>query len=236
MAEVTPSYDDLINSPSFKSDLASLNQALLGSLKQFGAPQFLNGNLFYEHRSEGFADAPLSPDMDEKRRRLFEIARRGKSLLEIGVNGGHSLLLAKLANPALKCTGIDICKQISPNWGRVDVYTPRAMQWLKTRFPGDFVFHMGDSLLEAPRFAVTNPEAQIDILHVDGDKQTYFRDIVNLMPVLHKESLIVVDDTNLRTVQGMVKSLIAAGLVEVHPDYTDASTQRYQHMILRLKM
>lgn len=232
MARPNGSYEALISSKTFRDDLAGLNAHLLEALRLFKAPRRLNGNLFYAHKQRDFDSAPLHPEMEEKRRRLMEIARRGKSLLEIGVNGGHSLLPAKHANPDLQCTGIDICRQIDPSWGRVDIYTPAAMAWLKERFPGDFTFLVGDSRLKAPEFAVTHEGPPIDILHVDGAKETYLRDIVNLLPVLHDKSLIVVDDTQLRVVRRTVRRLVAAGLARRHPDYPDDGTEKYQHIVL----
>lgn len=226
-------YDDIVESASFQADLAALNGALCAALERCGAPMKLNGNLFYSHLQAGFADAPLHPDMEEKRRRFCDIAQRGTRLLEIGVNGGHSLLLAKSANPDLKCGGIDICQQLDPAWARVDVYVPAAMAWLQARFRGDFTFIRGNSLVEAPRFRLENPEEKIDILHVDGDKATYLQDIVNLLPALHGESLIVVDDTNLRLVRRTVRSLIKGGLVRVHPEFEGTGSQRYQNMVLQ---
>lgn len=226
-------YDEVLASDDFQADLDSLNTALAAALARFKAPDYLNGNLFYAHLQSGFQSAPLLSTANAKRRRFFEIARHGTTLAEIGVNGGHSLLLAKSANPKLKCIGIDICRQIDPSWARVDVYVPVAMQWLRNRFPGDFQFLIGDSRLEAPRLAVEQPDIRLDILHVDGAKDTYLRDVVNLLPLMHRETLIVMDDSNLKPVQRAIKQLVATKLVEMHPDFPPETDEKYQHAIMR---
>ena len=181
-------YATLIGSDTFQSDLASLNAALCDVLRRNGVEPILNGNLLYDHLQPDFWRGPLDPRAEAKRARMVKAACSGETLFEIGINGGHSLLLAKSANPALRCIGLDICRQVCSQWARVDLYVPVAMDWLQTRFPGDFRFIMGDSRLECPRFAVENPEERIGILHVDGAKETCFRDIVNLMPPLTRDS------------------------------------------------
>jgi hypothetical protein len=227
------SYEDVINSSKFKEDLFDLNKTLHDFLVARGEKPILNGNLFYASLRPNFLELQLDPDTEAKRRRLAAIARRGSTLLEIGVNGGHSLLLAKHANPDLRCIGIDICARLDPAWARVDLYVPVAMQWLTERFPGSFRFFRGNSLLECPRLAVEEPELQVDILHVDGDKDTYFRDIVNLLPLLRPHSIIVVDDTNLPRVQLCVRRLLRSEFFEMHSDFPEERDQKYQHVILR---
>lgn len=232
-ADQQPDYEHLIASEAFLADLRGLNSALVQSLSNCGAPLRLNGNLFYAHLQNGFVDAPLLQEAEGKRRRFVEIARRGSTFAEIGVNGGHSLLLAKSANPALKCIGIDICQQIDPSWARVDVYVPVAMKWLRKRFPGDFRFLVGDSRLEAPRLAVEHPETRLDVLHVDGAKDTYLRDVLNLLPLMHRDTLVVVDDSNLGEVRTAIRQMVATKLFELHADFPPETSEKYQHMVLR---
>ncbi len=226
-------YAELIGSETFQSDLNALNAALCDVLRREGVDPILNGNLLYDHLQPEFWKGPLEPRAEPKRARMAKAARSGETLFEIGVNGGHSLLLAKSANSALRCIGLDVCRQVDPEWARVDLYVPVAMEWLQTRFPGDFRFIVGDSRLECPRFAVENPEERIDILHVDGAKETYFRDIVNLMPLLTRESMIIVDDSNMFIVKNCIRQLIRAGIAELHPDFPRMKAGLLQNTVLR---
>jgi predicted O-methyltransferase YrrM len=59
--------------------------------------------------------------MFEKQKLLFNLAKKNKSVLEIGVYMGHSLLIMLLANPKLKITCIDI----------EDHYSLPAIKYLK---------------------------------------------------------------------------------------------------------
>lgn len=226
-------YDDVINSALFKKELASLNSALAGSLVAQGAPPVLNGNLFYTHLQPDFQHSELHCDIDKKRRSFSELAQRGETLFEIGVNGGHSLLLAKHSNQSLKCWGVDVCEQLDPNWARVDIYVPTAMSWLQENYPGDFQFFVGNSLSAVPEFVIKHPDLRIDLFHVDGDKLTYLRDIVNMMPLLHEESLIIVDDINLGVVRSQIRQLLRAGIIDVHGGVKTDSSQRYRHAVFK---
>ena len=233
-ATIPASYDAMIASSEWTEDLRSLNAALAEALRAADCEPILCGNLFYLHRQADFETAPLEPDFDHKRRRFFEIARQGGTMIEIGVNGGHSLLLAKSANPALRLIGIDICRSRGEGSPRGDIYVPVAMRWLETRFPGDFRFRVGDSRVEAPRFAIENPDERIDILHVDGAKATYLCDIVNLLPVLHEGTILVIDDSELPEVRKYIRALTRAGIAEPHPKFRGGRLQRYRHAIMRI--
>ena len=226
-------YDDCLASPAFRENLNDLNARLAFRLRRFDAPEELNGNLFYDHLTPNFVDAELDPKCEDKRRRLFEIARRGDLMVEIGVNGGHSLFLAKSANPDLRIIGIDIARQVRRRWARVDVYVPEAMRWFTEKYPGDCRFIIGDSRLEAPRLAVEYPETRIDILHVDGAKSTYFTDVVNLLPLMHPGTIIILDDSNITMVRRCARQLIRAGLVEHHPEFPPETELAHQHLILK---
>ena len=155
---------------------------------------------------------PPEGGFDPKRRNFFELARRSSHLFEIGVNGGHSMLLALMANPALKCTGVDVCKQLRPRWARVDIYVPAAFAWLKYKFRDRVEFITGNSLVEAPAYQLAHPDAQIDFLHLDGSKNTHLRECLAVHPVLSPGAYVVHDDYNLRSVRMSDRQLRKIGM------------------------
>jgi hypothetical protein len=111
-------YDAMVSAPGWRRQLALLNNRLKDALIAAGAPVCLSGNLFYDNLQPRFWEAELLADCDAKRRRLFTLAQQATTYFEVGVNGGHSMFLALSANPALVGTGVDLCKRISPKWGR----------------------------------------------------------------------------------------------------------------------
>ena len=194
-------YDDLLSSAQWNENLRDLNQYVAHSLAQVGEPPALNGNLFYEHRATGFQTQPFIERFEPKRRNFFELARRSTRLFEIGVNAGHSMLLALMANPEIKCVGVDVCQRLNRRWARVDIYVPAAFNWLRYKFPDRVELIKGNSLIEAPAYALRHPDAKIDFLHLDGAKDTHLREVLALHALMPSGAFIVHDDSNLRPVR-----------------------------------
>ena len=230
----TVPYQKLINSSNFMNDLDELNHALVAKLQQFGEEARINGNLFYDHALKDFHLQPLTDKgLEVKRRRLYKAARRSNSMLEIGVNGGHSALLALSSNEKLHLTGIDICRQLVNTWCRVDVYVPKAFGWLASRFKDRVTLIEGHSLVESARYA-TNPfSRKIDLLHLDGAKDNYYKEFLLLRPRLSSDCLVILDDSNMPVVNDIVCKLISDGLLYEHPDFPEMKESNvYRNSIL----
>lgn len=194
-------YDDLISSSIWKDNLQDLNHYVADSLERAGKPAILNGNLFYKHLARDFCTLPYNEEFDPKRRNFFELARRSSCLFEIGVNAGHSMLLALLANPELNCVGVDVCERLNPRWAHVDIYVPAAFNWLRYKFGGRVNLIKGNSLIETPRFQLENPNSAVDFLHLDGAKDTHLREAIAIGGLMPPGAYIVHDDFNLRNVR-----------------------------------
>jgi hypothetical protein len=143
----------------------------------------LDGNLFYVHQDAGFADSPPDPRHRAKRDRFRAAVDGRRRLLEVGVNGGHSALLALSENPTLEFHGVDICEH---------AYVKPAVAWLENEFPGRVFFYPGDCLTVLP--SLVRRRLSCDVFHVDGAKHTYYDDIVNCSRMASAGSLVIVDD------------------------------------------
>src|SRR5579863_672981 len=83
-------------------------------VRQSGEP--LEGNIFYADLADHYADQPPDRDLAPARRNVWRAVRFKERLLEVGVNAGHSALLALSANPRLEYYGVDIMgTPIRPN-------------------------------------------------------------------------------------------------------------------------
>ena len=97
--------------------------------------------------------------MFEKQKLLFNLAKKNKSVLEIGVYMGHSLLIMLLANPKLKITCIDI----------EDHYSLPAIKYLKENFKeAEISFIKGDSVK-----LLKNIREDFDLFHIDGSHSPF---------------------------------------------------------------
>lgn len=122
------------------------------------------------------------PQMHGKQAALFRACKPARSVLEIGVHGGHSLLIALLANDTSTITCMDI--------GAYD-HTLPCVQYLQSQFPGRIVYLQGDSSTVLP-----GVHASFDVVHVDGDHsyEGVVRDVVQALRLSHENTTFVIDD------------------------------------------
>ena len=200
----------------FKEHLIKLNEKILDKLKECNVPKVLLGNLFYDHLEENFYEKTPSNFSIEKRIRLTKAANLSTNMFEIGVNGGHSALLALLSNDKLTYMGNDIMKFYPPEpLTHPEIYVKVAIDYLKNNFGNRVNFIIGDCLTEIPKYVdlimKDYPTFQIDLLHIDGGKDSYETDFMNMIPILKKGALIIFDDSNMYTINSMINNLIKNG-------------------------
>jgi hypothetical protein len=147
--------DDL--SEIYASPFVRRMRALNGFVRDSG--ERLEGGIFYWDGDSAYHDRPPSPDLAAARRNLWRSTRFKTSLLEVGVNAGHSALLALSGNPRLTYTGVDI---------GVHKYTHDCVRYLSKEFPGRVRYLQGDSREVLPELAAGRAEWNFDIYHVDG--------------------------------------------------------------------
>ena len=97
--------------------------------------------------------------MLEKQKLIFDLAKKNRSVLEVGVYMGHSLLIMLLANPKLKITCIDI----------ESYYSLPAVEYLKENFrDAEINFIKGDSVK-----LLKNIREDFDLFHIDGSHSPF---------------------------------------------------------------
>ena len=153
--DYTIKRDDLaeILAPSLIRRLAALNDLVRA------AGERLEGGIFYWHGDPDYYDRPPAADLAPARRNLWRAVRFKNSMLEIGVNAGHSALLALSANPGLLYTGVDLGEH---------QYTRECVDYLAAEFPGRVRYLEGDSRAVLPELAANRSAWDFDLYHVDG--------------------------------------------------------------------
>lgn len=211
------SYDSLLADEGWRADMLDLNRHLIDSMTRAGIEPRFGGSPFYRHmQAQSLLDSKFTTRGEVKRRRLFDMARRGRVLIEVGVNGGHGLLFQKWANPGIRAIGIDICAAVGHGHPRADIYCPVAMDWLSARFPGEMEFHVGNSTDVLAQIAAERPDVRVDLVRLDGARSQYYSDFMAIRPLLHDESLIVFDDPTWPVVRSTIERLMAEG--QIRPD------------------
>jgi Methyltransferase domain len=126
-------------------------------VKQSG--ERLEGNIFFGDLKDHYVDEPPDPDLAPARRNVWRAVRFKERLLEVGVNAGHSALLALSSNPRLEYYGVDIMSH---------PYTEPCVDFLKGEFPGRVHLFTGDSREVLPWLVSRRAELAFDVFHVDG--------------------------------------------------------------------
>ena len=119
----------------------------------------MEGNIFYADNAERYADQSPDRELAPARRNVWRAVRFKERLLEVGVNAGHSALLALSSKPRLEYYGVDIMSH---------AYTAECVDFLKGEFPGRVHLFTGDLREVLPWLVNRRAELGFDIFHIDG--------------------------------------------------------------------
>ena len=193
-----------VSSPTYLPDdylplLDELNRIAMGS----GAP--LEGNLFYFHHEPTPGRHNVYDYFEIKRRNFALACQESTRMLEIGLNGGHSALLALASG--VEFHGVDICYH---------PYTEPAAAFLKSKFANRFHFYKGDSLVVVPELAKRHSRLKFDMIHIDGHHGVDYchQDTMNAMELSAKEAWLLLDDTDLPDIAAYYNSLVQTGSLQ----------------------
>lgn len=183
--------------------LEELNEIVRAS----GAP--VEGNLYYEHHEPDLRLDTVTPRFAAKRANIAAAARNSRRMLEIGLNAGHSALLA--LSRGVELHSVDICAH---------AYTRPVADFLALVFGDRFHFYPGDSLEVLPRLHAENPQLTFDCFHIDGNHGLDFcrADMHNAYSLAEPGAWMVIDDTDLDYIDALYLSEVREGrLLEAAP-------------------
>lgn len=202
----------ILASDAFRRDLASLNAAIVAALTKAGEAPVINGNVLYANTVEAFEQAEFSEIMAAKRRALVAMAERARVFVEVGVAGGHAVLLALHANPDLHVVGIDMARRLRPFWPPVEVFVPAAAAWLEARFGPRFRLIRAEAVEGLRDLAQTRSHGPVDMLHLDGGKVTRLQELEAIWPALAERAWLMQGDYAHGRVRDATEEMIARGL------------------------
>lgn len=162
------------------------------------------GSLFY-HAMIDPLDRP-HPRLVGKRQNFALFAAAGETMLEVGVNVGHSLLLALAVNPRLHYVGVDLC---------VHPYSRRCLDYLRAHLGDRVELVEGNSRDVLPALIARRPHA-FDLVHIDGGHgfDVAYADMVNALELAREGGLILFDDTNLLSLEALCDYCVISGWVD----------------------
>lgn len=181
----------------------------------------VEGNCLYQHRSN-FQQFE-GKRYDEKkilRDNFFNIAKDAKNLLEIGLNGGHSMAIFFLSNPKLEVLSFDICEHN---------YVRDVAKYYNNKY--NFNFVEGSSLITIKEY---KNEKKYDIIHIDGghSEECVRNDLINCKRFCHKDTLMIFDDTNAVHISKILNEYCEKNFIK-EIDYSEDLKKCFFHRIFK---
>lgn len=181
----------------------------------------VEGNCLYQHKSnfQQFEDKRY----DEKkilRENFFNIVKDAKNLLEIGLNGGHSMAIFFLSNPKLEVLSFDICEHN---------YVRDVAKYYNNKY--NFNFVEGSSLITIKEY---KNEKKYDVIHIDGghSEECVRNDLINCKRFCHKDTLMIFDDTNAVHISKILNEYCEKNFIK-EIDYSEDLKKCFFHRIFK---
>ncbi len=175
-------------------------------------------------KSRGFS---LCPDPNEENDGHMSVQQKKqftkqlhpniRKIAEIGLNAGHS------ADHFFKrCPQLEQFVSFDINLYPV---TQSAVAYFCQKYPKQFQFIEGDSLVKVPEFSKQFPGVKFDLVYVDGchDFRWAMGDIVNGKSLAHKNTLLWVDDVHpdfANPVGQAIRFLETVGLIHIDDHFS----------------
>lgn len=159
----------------------------------------------------------------QKQKNIVDILSQNDfdNVLEIGFNAGFSALLMLMSNPSIKLTCVDI---------NMHKYTQVCFDQIKKDFNNiDIILDSSVNVL--PKLKISN--MKYDLIHIDGDHSLRGAkiDIDNSLELSVSGSMLLIDDTNIGHINGLVDDLVNQEIVR-NIDYHNS--ERYRHRCVQI--
>lgn len=157
-------------------------------------------------RVEGNLICDIKPDNyvisnnESKIKNLQYLCKNKKKIIEIGVNGCHSLLLMLLMNPMAEYLLFDLGNH---------KYTLPTLNYIKKQFPDTKInIILGNSIETISDYIRVNPNNinSYDLIHLDGGhtEDIFSQDYMNSRKLIRNKGIIIFDDYNMYNIKNFI--------------------------------
>ena len=132
-----------------------------------------------------------------------------KTILEIGLNAGHSA-----ENFFNNCPNLELFVSFDIN---MHEYVGYAVDYLSHKYDNRFLFIAGDSAVTVPQFFISHPDQLFDLIYVDGNHTFDYaiNDIIKCGMLAHPQTILWVDDYHDPAVQAAVRMLEQYSIIKI---------------------
>ena len=156
----------------------------------------VEGNLICDVRPDNYV---LNKNKS-KIKNLQYLCKNKKKIIEIGVNGCHSLLLMLLINPNAEYLLFDLGNH---------KYTIPTLKYIKTQFPTTKInIIFGNSVETMSEYIRVNQNNinSFDLIHLDGGhtENIFSQDYLNSKKLIVNKGIIIFDDYNMSNIKNFI--------------------------------
>lgn len=188
--------------------------------------ELVEGNLICDKTARNWN----SKRTGNKIKNLQYLCKNKRKIVEIGVNGCHSLLLMLLVNPDAEYLLFDLnCHQ----------YTVPTINYIKSAFPNTKInVIFGNSVETINKYIMENPNDlnSYDLFHLDGGhtENIFAYDYHHSKFLLNKENGIVIfDDYKMPSIQNFIHRKISENEIIEYMDDNIIKDEPYLHFIYK---
>jgi predicted O-methyltransferase YrrM len=162
---------------------------------------------------------------EDKIKNLQFLCLNKKKIMEIGINGCHSLIIMLLINPTADYLLFDL-----GNHG----YTRPIVKYVKEAFPETNINVIyGNSIDTIFNYIINNPDEinTYDLIHLDGGhtEDVFSQDYINSKKLLKKDGLVIFDDYDMLKIKNFIDEKISQNEIM---EYFDSNiTKNLKHFI-----
>ena len=180
----------------------------------------IEGNCLYQNTFEFHLD-----NKESLRYNLYTLCKSKNSILEVGFNGGHSVVLYLYSNPQIKIRSYDICSHRYPE---------KCANYIKEQNLYNFELIKGDS----SKTLKSNENKEIfDLIHVDGGHTVDLvkSDLINCKKFADKDTIVVFDDSYHSHIKAIIEDAIKFNFI-YEVDYKNLNLkENFYHRIFKYK-
>lgn len=158
----------------------------------------------HSSQNEGY----MTQKQKEQFQEFLEKNQHIESILEIGLNGGHSAdNFFQNCKKLKKFTSVDIC---------MHPYAQAAVDYMTRKYKDRFEFIKGDSMKKIPEYTDLFSNQKFDLIYIDGNHshEACTADIANCQKLAHANTILLIDDYT-AWIQEIVDSFQAKGMIEI---------------------
>ena len=218
----------------WRARLRELNEVVISALEEAGEPAVINGNGFYRHKQKHrLTESPLMGRTEGLRARVASYLAGARSVLQVGIDAGHMLLLQRFLSPDGEVVAVDPCQRVTRGSAAYEIYARAAVNWFREVYPERMICLTGRPARALNGHRLRHPEYRADLIHFNGVDANFLKCYSVAVQMLAPDGVIVIQDCDAEPVRQRLEELQMIGEVGAALEYRDFGPSRGGLAVLR---